>query len=57
MDGHGNCARVVVVAQLEAVNMAGEKSPDMCSHFILFHRGRGHLRRAHCCYILIPGVN
>lgn len=45
MDCYCNCAGVVAAVQLEAVNVAGVRSPDMYTVFILHLRGRGRLWR------------
>lgn len=43
VDCYCNCARVVAAAQLEDVNMAGVRSPNMFILLILFLQKRG------CC--------
>lgn len=45
MDCHCDCAGVVAAAELEAVNVAGVRPPDMYAVFILYLRGRGRLGR------------
>lgn len=44
-DCRRNCAGAAAAAQLEAVNVAGVRSPDMYTVFILYLRGRGRLWR------------
>lgn len=55
MDRHGNCARVVVGVQLNAVNMAGERSADMCGPFILFLQRRSSMATAHNDGVVVRG--
>lgn len=44
IDRHGSCAKVVAAAQLEDVNMAGSRLPNMHGLFIRFLQGKGHLQ-------------
>lgn len=45
IDRHGNYDMALVAAQLDAVNIAGVRPPDRNGPFIVFPRGRAHMRR------------
>lgn len=45
MDRHGNSDMALAAAQLDAVNRASLRPPDRNGQFIVFPRGRAHMRR------------